>query len=110
MVDEIGVMISAVVVAVIFMMLFARPIGDFVERHPTVKMLALAFLLMIGTNRGGLGPAHSEGLHLFRDGFLSTGGNAESAGEEGGEAAGTSQAAVCGADGRAVRADGKKGR
>jgi predicted tellurium resistance membrane protein TerC len=48
MVDEIGVMITAVVTAVIFMMLFARPIGDFVERHPTVKMLALAFLLMIG--------------------------------------------------------------
>jgi predicted tellurium resistance membrane protein TerC len=48
MVDEIGVMISAVVAAVIFMMLFARPIGEFVERHPTVKMLALAFLLMIG--------------------------------------------------------------
>jgi predicted tellurium resistance membrane protein TerC len=48
MVNEIGIMISAVVVAVIFMMLFARPIGDFVERHPTVKMLALAFLLMIG--------------------------------------------------------------
>ena len=48
MVNEIGIMISAVVVAVIFMMLFARPIGDFVERHPTVKMLALSFLLMIG--------------------------------------------------------------
>jgi predicted tellurium resistance membrane protein TerC len=48
MVDEIGIMISAVVVAVIFMMVFARSIGEFVERHPTVKMLALAFLLMIG--------------------------------------------------------------
>ncbi len=48
MVEEIGVMITAVVVAVVFMMLFARPIGEFVDRHPTVKMLALAFLLMIG--------------------------------------------------------------
>jgi predicted tellurium resistance membrane protein TerC len=48
MVDEIGVMISAVVVAVGFMLVFARAIGEFVERHPTVKMLALAFLLMIG--------------------------------------------------------------
>jgi predicted tellurium resistance membrane protein TerC len=48
MVDDIGVMISAVVVAVLFMMVFARPVGEFVERHPTVKMLALAFLLMIG--------------------------------------------------------------
>jgi predicted tellurium resistance membrane protein TerC len=48
MVDEIGVMVSAVVVAVGFMMLFARPISQFVSRHPTVKMLALSFLLMIG--------------------------------------------------------------
>jgi predicted tellurium resistance membrane protein TerC len=48
MVDNIGVMISAVVVAVLFMMIFARPVSEFVERHPTVKMLALAFLLMIG--------------------------------------------------------------
>ena len=48
MVDEIGVMISAVVVAVGFMFIFARAIGEFVERHPTVKMLALSFLLMIG--------------------------------------------------------------
>jgi predicted tellurium resistance membrane protein TerC len=48
MVDEIGVMIAAVVVAVGFMFIFAKPIGEFVERHPTVKMLALSFLLMIG--------------------------------------------------------------
>jgi predicted tellurium resistance membrane protein TerC len=48
MVDEIGVMIAAVVVAVGFMFAFAKPIGEFVERHPTVKMLALSFLLMIG--------------------------------------------------------------
>ena len=41
-------MIAAVVVAVGFMFAFARPIGEFVERHPTVKMLALSFLLMIG--------------------------------------------------------------
>jgi predicted tellurium resistance membrane protein TerC len=50
MVDEIGVMIAAVVVAVGFMFVFARPIGVFVERHPTVKMLALSFLLMIGVS------------------------------------------------------------
>jgi predicted tellurium resistance membrane protein TerC len=48
MVDEIGVMIAAVVVAVGFMMVFSRPISQFVSRHPTVKMLALSFLLMIG--------------------------------------------------------------
>ncbi len=48
MVSELGVMISAVVLAVAFMMFFAKPIGVFVDRHPTVKMLALSFLLMIG--------------------------------------------------------------
>ena len=48
MADHVGVMIVAVVLAVGFMMLFAKSIGEFVERHPTVKMLALSFLLMIG--------------------------------------------------------------
>jgi predicted tellurium resistance membrane protein TerC len=48
MVDEIGVMVAAVVVAVGFMMLFSRPISEFVSRHPTIKMLALSFLIMIG--------------------------------------------------------------
>jgi predicted tellurium resistance membrane protein TerC len=48
MVDEIGIMISAVVMAVAFMMVFAAPISKFVERHPTFKMLALSFLLLIG--------------------------------------------------------------
>jgi predicted tellurium resistance membrane protein TerC len=48
MVSELGVMISAVVLAVAFMMFFAKPIGEFVDRHPTIKMLALSFLLMIG--------------------------------------------------------------
>lgn len=48
MVRQIGVMISAVIVAVLVMMAFAKSIGDFVQRHPTMKMLALAFLLMIG--------------------------------------------------------------
>jgi predicted tellurium resistance membrane protein TerC len=42
------IMISAVMIAVAVMMIFARPISDFVERHPTVKMLALSFLLLIG--------------------------------------------------------------
>lgn len=48
MVDEIGIMIAAVVVAVLFMMAFAGPISKFVDRRPTVKMLALSFLLLIG--------------------------------------------------------------
>lgn len=48
MVDDISIMISAVVIAVAFMMVFAAPISNFVERHPTFKMLALSFLLLIG--------------------------------------------------------------
>ena len=48
MVREIGVMVAAVVIAVGFMMVFAGAISAFVERHPTVKVLALSFLLMIG--------------------------------------------------------------
>jgi len=48
MADEIWVMITAVVIAVGIMMLSAGPISTFVDRHPTVKMLALSFLLLIG--------------------------------------------------------------
>ena len=48
MADDIGVMITAVVIAVGVMMLSAGTISGFVQRHPTVKMLALAFLLLIG--------------------------------------------------------------
>jgi predicted tellurium resistance membrane protein TerC len=48
MVDKVGVMISAVVVAVIFMMIFAAPISNFVHKHPTIKILALSFLILIG--------------------------------------------------------------
>lgn len=48
MVDRVGVMIAAVVASVALMMFAARPIGEFVERHPSVKVLALAFLVMVG--------------------------------------------------------------
>lgn len=48
MADQIWVMITAVVLAVGFMMFAAGPVSSFVDRHPTVKMLALSFLLMIG--------------------------------------------------------------
>ena len=48
MVDEIAIMVAAVVCAVGFMMVFAGTISAFVERHPTIKMLALSFLLLIG--------------------------------------------------------------
>src|SRR5690606_33038827 len=46
--NGIWIMIAAVVISIVAMMAFAGPIGAFVHRHPTVKMLALAFLLLIG--------------------------------------------------------------
>lgn len=50
MVDNISVMIAAVILAVIVMILSASAISDFVNKHPSVKMLALAFLLLIGVS------------------------------------------------------------
>jgi predicted tellurium resistance membrane protein TerC len=48
MANQLAIMIAAVVIAVGFMMFFAGKISDFVEKHPTIKMLALSFLLLIG--------------------------------------------------------------
>jgi predicted tellurium resistance membrane protein TerC len=48
MVSEIGVMIAAVILSVALMMVFAGSIGGFISQHPTIKMLALAFLVVIG--------------------------------------------------------------
>lgn len=48
MVDQVPVMITAVVIAIIFMMFSAGAVSRFIEAHPTVKMLALSFLLMVG--------------------------------------------------------------
>jgi predicted tellurium resistance membrane protein TerC len=48
MVDDVRVMIAAVVASVVLMMLFAGPIGRFVSDHPSIKMLALAFLVVVG--------------------------------------------------------------
>ena len=50
MADDIGVMIAAVVVAVGFMFVFAETVSEFVGKHPTIKMLALSFLVLIGTS------------------------------------------------------------
>lgn len=48
MADHVAIMVTAIVIAVIFMMAFVGVVSDFVHRHPTIKMLALSFLLMIG--------------------------------------------------------------
>ncbi len=52
---EVGVMIAAVIIAVIFMMFFSKSISEFVDRHPTIRMLALSFLLLIGVSLVGEG-------------------------------------------------------
>jgi predicted tellurium resistance membrane protein TerC len=48
LVDQLSVMVIAIVAAVGVMMYAAKPIGEFVDRHPTIKMLALAFLILVG--------------------------------------------------------------
>lgn len=60
MVDQVAIMIIAIVLAVVVMMFAAGPIGTFVDRHPTIKMLALSFLIMIGLALIGEG----SGLHI----------------------------------------------
>jgi predicted tellurium resistance membrane protein TerC len=58
MANQIGIMIAAIVLAVGFMMFASGPLSAFVERYPTVKMLALSFLLLVG------GALVIEGLDL----------------------------------------------
>jgi predicted tellurium resistance membrane protein TerC len=71
MVDRVGIMIAAVIVAVGVMLVSAKSIGEFVERHPTVKMLALSFLLLIGVTllAEGFGQHISKGYIYFAMGF-----------------------------------------
>jgi predicted tellurium resistance membrane protein TerC len=71
MAREIAVMIAAVVIAVGIMLAFAGPVGSFVERHPTVKMLALSFLLLIGVMlvAEGLGQHIPKGYIYFAMAF-----------------------------------------
>jgi predicted tellurium resistance membrane protein TerC len=60
MANDVAVMVLAIVIAVGVMMFAARPIGDFVDTHPTIKMLALAFLILIGVALVGEG----FGMHI----------------------------------------------
>lgn len=60
LVDHIAIMVAAIIVAVGVMMVAAKPISDFVDRHPTIKMLALSFLILIGVFL----IAESLGLHI----------------------------------------------
>ncbi|MGH8266909.1 MAG: TerC family protein [Steroidobacteraceae bacterium] len=58
LVKELPIMVAAIVVAILVMMWVARSIGSFIARHPTIKMLALAFLILIGV------ALVAEGLHF----------------------------------------------
>jgi predicted tellurium resistance membrane protein TerC len=66
MAQSIMIMVIAVVLAVLFMMVFAGAVSNFINRHPTIKMLALSFLILIGVMLivEGLVPAKAHELHL----------------------------------------------
>jgi predicted tellurium resistance membrane protein TerC len=71
MVDEIAIMVAANVIALGVMLAAVTPISAFVDRHPTVKMLALSFLVLIGTNlvAEGFGAHIPKGYTYFAMGF-----------------------------------------
>jgi predicted tellurium resistance membrane protein TerC len=71
MVDEVAIMIAAVVASVGLMMLFASAIGQFVSDHPSIKMLALAFLVVVGVvlMADGLGHHIPKGYVYFAMAF-----------------------------------------
>ncbi|WP_407275910.1 TerC family protein [Halothiobacillus sp. DCM-1] len=62
LVQHIEIMVAAIVAAVLVMMVAAKPISEFVERHPTVKMLALSFLILVGVFL----MAESFGVHVSK--------------------------------------------
>src|SRR5262249_35271297 len=71
MASDLPIMVAAVILAVVIMMFSAEPISEFVNRHPTVKVLALSFLLMIGLSLigDGLGMHIPKGYIYFAMGF-----------------------------------------
>jgi len=71
MVDEVAIMIGANVIALVIMLGAAGPIAGFVDVHPTIKMLALSFLVLIGTNlvAEGFGAHIPKGYTYFAMGF-----------------------------------------
>jgi len=71
MVDQVSIMIAANVIALGIMLIASGPISHFVDRHPTVKMLALSFLVLIGTNlvAEGIGQHIPKGYTYFAMAF-----------------------------------------
>ena len=71
MTNQLGIMVAAVIISVLFMMASSGSISDFVARHPTIKMLALSFLLLIGVTliAEGLDQHISKGYIYFAMAF-----------------------------------------
>jgi predicted tellurium resistance membrane protein TerC len=71
MAEDIEVMVTAVVIAIAVMLLFAKQIGDFVNKYPSMKILALSFLLLIGVllTAEGLGQHINKGYIYFAMAF-----------------------------------------
>ncbi len=71
MADDVSIMIAAVILSVAIMMVSAGPVSEFVSRHPTIKVLALSFLLLIGVSlvADGLGLHIPKGYIYFAMGF-----------------------------------------
>ena len=71
MADDVAIMVAAVVLSVAIMLVSAAPVSDFVGRHPTIKVLALSFLLLIGVSlvADGLGLHIPKGYIYFAMGF-----------------------------------------
>lgn len=71
MARDLWVMIAAVILATVVMIIFAGPVSQFVEKHPTVKMLALSFLILIGIAlvSDGIGAEINKGYIYFAMGF-----------------------------------------
>src|SRR6185295_7618914 len=71
MANDLRVMVAAVVISVLLMLVAAEPISRFVEGHPTIKVLALSFLLLIGMSlvADGFGQHISKGYIYFAMGF-----------------------------------------
>ena len=71
MAQHLAIMVTAMIIAVAIMLVFAGQIGEFVERHPTMKMLALSFLILIGVTlvAEGLGKHIEKGYIYFAMAF-----------------------------------------
>ena len=93
MANQVVIMIAAVVIAVIFMMFFSGYISRFVDRHPTIKMLALVVLVADWCDAccGGFWSAHCEGVHLLCDGVFGVCGDVESPSAQGCQAGSASR-------------------